>query len=227
MLLRASIYNGERMDSNETPDWHWFYKMMEASLSLDPYNIDAYYVAQAQLPWEAKLVKETNDLLEKSFKKRTWDWHIPFFIAFNHYYFLKDKKAAAEYYSKAAMIEPKLTPLAGTYFQRAGESKAGIVFLEFMLKQTVNKAIIKRVEMRIESLQHIVTLEKKIEEFIKSNDRPPKTLKELLTKGLIKKIPVDPYGKIYFLAKDGSVDLKVPPPLLQNEKKGNAKGHTR
>jgi hypothetical protein len=208
LTFRANIYFGETTSDEIKPDYYWFYKMYEAAIELDPYNIDSYYVAQAVLPWDGHLVRETNKLLEIGMKSRTWDWYLPFFIAFNNFYFLKDDKKAAEYFSKASQIDARIATIAGKYFQKAGETSAGLAFLKIMYDKTSDEGIRNNISKRINSLEQIAYLENAIVVFRIKTGIFPSLPEQLISAGVIDKLPVDPFGKVYFIREDGKIELK-------------------
>ncbi|MEF3255025.1 MAG: hypothetical protein K6348_05610, partial [Deferribacterales bacterium] len=69
-------------------EYYNLYRTVEASVILNPYNEDIYYFAQGTFTWDIGRVKEVNVILDYVFKYRTWDYKIPFFLGFNHAYFL-------------------------------------------------------------------------------------------------------------------------------------------
>ena len=209
LMFRASIYYGERIQSKTFPDWHWFYKMLYTSVELDPYNIDSHYLAQAILPWEVNMVKETNAILEKGINTRTWDWYLPFFMGFNQFYFLKDNKKAARYFSKAALINPQIAVVAGNFFQKAGESRSGINFLELMLEKTNDDTIRMSISKRIDSLEKVLIVRNAVSKFKSEYERLPGSFKEIVSAGILDRVPVDPYGKSYVMNKEGKIDLHM------------------
>ena len=101
MFLRAIVFNGsilERGNIKGTQKWEWglLHDTLNASSDLDPYFFDPYYVAQAQLTWGANMIREVNVMLDKGIRHREWDWMLPFFAGFNHFYFLQENDNASE-----------------------------------------------------------------------------------------------------------------------------------
>ena len=65
------------------PEFKNMYKTLEGAVYVDPYNMDAYYFAQAAFTWELGRIHEVNSLLEKGMNYRTWDYWLPFYVGFN------------------------------------------------------------------------------------------------------------------------------------------------
>jgi len=132
LFFRAIVYFGDKVETKVMPNWHWIYKAMETSTYLDPYNIDSYYFTEAVLAWDAKAPKEANIILERGAKFRNWDWYIPFFMGFNSFYFLKDNKEAAKWFSEAAKINKEVAPIAAKFYYKVNETALAIAFLKKM-----------------------------------------------------------------------------------------------
>ena len=211
LMLKTLTYMGERIMNNEafTPDeWQMIYRALVQIINLDPRFIDPYVVAQMSLPWDAGMVKETNVLLEKAAKILTDDYRPYFFLWYNYFKFLNNPKKAAYYLQKSAA-----TPGAPSYFSTlaarmnlyAGEIYAGIIFLQEIIKETNDPALLKFLRMRLQALQKIGFLEQKIQKYIKRYKTAPKQLQELVDKGLITKIPTDPYKGRFYIMENGRV----------------------
>lgn len=189
------------------PEYYNMFKTLETAIQLDPYNMDSYYFAQAAFTWEVGRAGDVNRLLEYGMKYRTWDWSLPFYAAFNDAFFLKNYEGAARNMKKAAQIsgDPLFTNLAARYFYEAGRSELGIVFLESMEKGSKDEKIRKVYSVRKEALVAVEYLTKGAAEFQRRNKRPPANLRELVSSGIIPKIPDDPYGGLFYLDHKGAV----------------------
>lgn len=206
LLFRGMVYYGERQEQSVRQDLPWIYNSLEASTTLDPYNIDSYYFAQAALPWDG-MAAETNIILERGMKYRDWDFYIPFFIGFNHFQFLGDDAKAAEYFDRAAKINPALIELSLKFHYRANQIPVAIAILEELHKNIGNEDIRKNIEIRIEAYTGAYTLHKGVQAYKKRyNNHPPNNLNQLVAKGLIAEIPKDPYGgEFYYDAKEDRI----------------------
>lgn len=189
------------------PEYYNMFKTLETALLLDPYNMDAYYFAQAAFTWEVGRVRDVNRLLDYGMKYRTWDWYLPFYASFNHAYFLKDYAAAARYMKQAAELtgDSLFTNLAARYFYEAGRTELGIVFLQSMEKGAKDEKVRKLYALRKQALLAVESLNKAVAEFDRRNGRLPANLQELVSAGVIRSIPADPYGGLFYLDHKGAV----------------------
>jgi len=211
-VVKVLFYFGTLVESFERkvrlqPEYFNMFKTMQTAVKLDPYNMDAYYFTQAAFTWELRKIREVNDLLEYGMKYRTWDYQLPFFIAFNAAYFQKDYKTAAVYMKKAAELShnPLFTNLTARYFYEAGQTSLGLIFLDTMVKGTSDPKVKKLYVVRIEALKSIETIEEAVSRYVTRYGKPPVNLVSLVVEGFLDKIPRDPYGGTFIIDPDGSV----------------------
>ena len=205
LFFRAIVYFGDRLETRIMPNWHWIHKALDASTYLDPYNIDSYYFAEAVLAWDAKMPKEANTLLERGAKFRNWDWYIPFFMGFNSFYFLKDNKEAAKWFSEAAKINKEVAPIAAKFYYKINETAFAIAFLKQMYEDAQNENVKRSIAIRLDALEKIVSLEKAVNQYKDKFNKLPEKIEELIAEKIIDKLPHDPYGGVFYLDKDGYI----------------------
>jgi hypothetical protein len=211
LMLKVLSYLGEKLMNNEQlskDEWQIVYLTIKQIVTLDTRFLDAYTVAQTTLPFEAGMVKETNQLLEQAAEIMTTDYRPNFFLWYNYFYFLNDAETAGKYLEKAARMPgapPYFSTLAARMNLYAGKIRAAILFLEETAKDTSDPSLQKFLSMRIEALKKIGYLEYKVSEFRKQHDKSPKNLQELVDYGLIPSIPTDPYGGEFYITKEGRV----------------------
>lgn len=210
--FKAIIYYGEMIQQwqaghRHPPEFDNLFGFLSSSIHLDPYNMDSYYFTQASFTWGINKSEEVNKLLEYGMGYRTWDWLLPFYAAFNADYFLHDKSSAARFMARAAKLSGNslLTKLTSRYLQGAGKTGFAIAFLENMISETRDKPIIEQLETRKQALVAIFTIESAVDEYQKSYHSQPAKIADLLEKGLLPSIPVDPYGGTFFLDQNAAV----------------------
>jgi len=212
-FLNSMVFIGATQQRKETPrvkewEWQWLLKVLDTATDLDPYFFDPYYYANAFLPWDAGMVKETNLLLAKGSRHRDWDWMLPFFIGFNKFYFLKNDSEAAEFLMEASRRpggDPMLASIAARLAYRENRTETAIYFLEQTAKNTEDRNIKERFETRIRALRSILFLESAVAEFKKKYGKIPVSIEALVNKNIIRQLPRDPYGGTYYLAEGGKV----------------------
>jgi hypothetical protein len=190
-------------------DYKWFNHFANIIVELDPYSWYVYEIGGVIMSAEMKLPHESNELLQKGMKNvpKNHDryWKLPFFIAFNHMYYLKDFKTAAHYLKIAAKDEdsPKYIPLliAKLYANADYHDTAGH-FLYEMLKSTKDATLRQQIQTRIEELvndRNIRVLETARDQFLKDMGRYPFLLDELVIYGYIKKLPDNIENGSYYI----------------------------
>jgi hypothetical protein len=212
-FLRAIVFYGGTFERTETPrikdwEWKWMHDTLRASTDLDVYFLDPYYVGAAMLPWYGNMPKETNELLEKGSRARYWDWTLPFYIGFNYFYFYHDSDKASEYLmesSKRPGSGRVISTLASRLAYEANRTENAILFLEEILRNTSDESMKKEYTVRLRAFKDILYLEQGAATFKKRFGRNPRNLSELVDRKIITGIPKGPYGKEFFIDKNGMI----------------------
>ena len=207
--LQCLFYFGTLVElRSQVPDWWRIYRAVYTSTRLDPYNMDAYYFAQAVLTWETGMIQQALELLEYGFAHRTWDWYLPFYISFDYAFFLKDYEKAGIYLAKAAELKPEVewyATLAARYFYEGGSTALALAYLQEMIPAARNEAIKKRLVTRAKAFEKVLQIEEAMEEYKKRFQTNPEDLGRLVKAGLLERIPDDPYGGTFYLDEQGRV----------------------
>lgn len=211
-VIKVLVYFGTLVEELKKkiilpPEYQNMYITLQTATKLDPYNADTYYFAQAVFTWEAGRAREVNQMLDYGMKYRTWDFMLPFFAGFNAAYFLKQYEPAARYMQRAAEISknPLLTNLAARYYFESNKSKIGIDFLAMMEKNAKDEKIRNLYRVRRTALEAISSIQSAVEHFRDEYGRLPGTLEELVDHGIMKYLPEDPYGGLFYLDNSGIV----------------------
>jgi len=212
LVFKVMVYFGTLVEKAENkievpPDYPAMSRILHSAVKLDPYNMDAYYFAQAILVWDVKQIKLANDLLEYGMKYRTWDFYLPFFAGFNNAYFLKDYERAAQYYKRAGELtgDELHVNLAGRYMYEAGRTDLAIAYLSAMVKSAKNDAIRKSFKKRLEALKEVRRIQVAKDEYLKQTGKLPSSVEELVNKNFISPLPRDPYGGSFYFDDKGEV----------------------
>ncbi len=213
LFLESMTFIGGTQQRKETPrvkewEWQWWAKILDRTTDLDPYFFDPYYYANAFLPWDAGMVKETNFLLQKGSRYRDWDWMLPFFIGFNDFYFLQNDSEAAEFLMEASRRpggDPMLASIASRLAFKENRTETAIFFLEQTAKNAEDRNMKERYETRIKALRSVLVLEKAVLVYKKKFGRIPSSIDDLVSRKVLARLPEDPYGGTYSVARDGRV----------------------
>lgn len=213
MFLRAIVFFGgllERGNIQETKkwEWRWIHDTLNASTDLDPYFYDPYYFGEAQLTWGPNMIREVNVMLDKGIRHREWDWMLPFFVGFNHFYFLQENDKASDYLMEASKrpgASSQLASLAIRLAYKGRRTENAIVFIEQMLKEEKNESVRKDFETRLEALKGILLLERAVGVYKDKFGIALFSLKDLITAGIIAQLPEDPYGGEFYIDREGNI----------------------
>ena len=207
MFYFGSFFEEDFNRLQQSPVYVDMYQHIKSAVELDPYNMDAYYFAQASFTWEANQPVIVNKMLDYGMRYRTWDYSLPFYAGFNSAYFLKDYASAARYYQIAAERSGNslFAKLASRYFHEAGESALALDYLGAMIKGAQDQKTRRIYEQRRDALLAVQKIEQGVASFKKRFQRAPEALSDLIDKEILDALPTDPYGGKFYLDDMGRV----------------------
>jgi tetratricopeptide (TPR) repeat protein len=138
---------------------------------------------------------------------RDWDYYLPYFAGFNYAFFLKDYANAAIYYKRAGELLGTDLPinLAGRYMYESGRTDMAIAYLREMIRGAGNEAVKNSLQIRLNAFEAVRTIEQAKGPFHRTFHRYPVSVEELIRKGYLKELPVDPYGGMFYIDNQGMV----------------------
>jgi len=208
LIFFGSTITGEGKRSVKEWEYTWISNTLKVSTDLDPYFLDPYFLANSILAWDANRASEANVLLEKGTRYRDWDYWLPFYLGFNHYYFLNDTSKASEFLmiaSKRPGADPFFGYFAARLAYKGNKTENAVIFLEGVLKSTKDHSLRKDYEIRLEALRKILFLEKAVAQYKEMKGKHPDSLNSLVENRIIEKIPEDPYGGKFYIDAEGTV----------------------
>lgn len=213
LVMKVVVYFGgivEKQQSKvivEPPDYRKMSAILHGAVRLDPYNMDAYYFAQAFLTWDVKQYQLANALLDYGMQYRTWDWYLPFFAGFNSAYFLKEYAAAARYYQRAGELSGSDLSrlLAGRYLQESGQTELAIAYLTAMERGEKNRVLKQTFHTRLRAFREVRRTEVARDRYREATGRAPLSVEQLHREGYLDPLPRDPYGGRFYLEPSGKV----------------------
>lgn len=210
--LNVLTFLGEKLifeRPTTTDEWKRVARALMNIVELDPRSTDPYVLAATTLPWEADMVKETNEILQAVAPYQPENYQPYFFLWYNFYYFLKDNARAAEYLRKAAAIPGApsyLAPLVSRMYLYSGKVEASIAFTADAIRQMeTTDPRRKQMLKRLEALKGIYVLEGAVRQYRERFQRLPASMQELLSAKILKKVPPEPYGGKWIMNDKGNV----------------------
>lgn len=176
----------------------------------NPYHEDNYFTGAAILPWFGE-VNAASEVVGRAANARVFDPYPSYQYAFILYYFYKDPLAAAEWLRKAAqrtaLVEESIifTEMAASWVQRASDTAAAAQMLRIMAAQSryakLREVLLKRAE-RVEVLAQVRDA---VAKYRQQEAKAPRSLDDLVSAGLLARLPADPFGRGFALTAEGEV----------------------
>lgn len=213
LFLNTLSFLGGRDPAEDAEAWQWLYKTLDASSYLNPYNMDPYYVAEGFLPWKGRMFHETNAILNRGMEYRTHDWVMPFFIGFNHYFFMNEPEKGAQYIELAAQkpnaARTTLITLASRLYAQSARTELAIALVKDDYDKAADEGLRVAYKTRLKSLYARLKIEKAVEAYKKAYKRSPASLETLVVKDFLKEVPINPEGGVFILDNDGRIKATI------------------
>jgi hypothetical protein len=228
LWLRAIQLIGQKaITSNE---YEWLYHTLDVITGLDPRYDYAYQVGGIILTHLAQRVDWSNKLLEKGLEATPTVWQIPFYLGFNHFFYLHNPERAAGYIARAAQIPggPTYLPeLATRMYAEAGNPAIALGFLDAMHRQTEDPRIKEQLEVRMKELiieRDLRLLEAAIARYAEREGKTPANLTALVKNGVLHMLPQEPFGGDYrYDPQTGKVTSSTHPERLRVYRPGETR----
>jgi hypothetical protein len=201
--LKALQHIGDNVWESE--GYPYLFPILDLVTDLDPKFEYAYEVGGVVLSVYTDRIAESNKILEKGLKQNFQVWELPFYLGFNHFYYMEDYEKAAFYISKAAKTpnRPAYVPrLAARLYVESGSANTALDFLISVKESTKDERVRKELDRKIKEVaveRDLVLLENAIKQYKKRYYKAPQKLDYLLSKGILNRLPVEPMGGYYFL----------------------------
>ena len=203
LWLKVVQHYGDGAETTE--GFQWAYHAVDVLTDVDPTFAFAYQATGVMLTVWGHLPHESAAILAKGVRNNPHVWELPFFLAYDYYYELRQPKAAAEYLRMAAALPnaPEYLPkLAARMMVESGETGAALEFLQRLYQQTQDDTLRQALEFRMREVvaeRDLQFLEGGIQRYKERYGRFPRTLQDLVTGEIIAEIPAEPLGGEYRL----------------------------
>lgn len=204
--LQAIQVIGEKQISEE--GYNWIYHALDVATTLDPRFDYVYQVGGIVLSALGNKIDLSNALLKKGFRENPDIWQIPFYLGFNHFFYMDEYKKAADYLAAAAKLpgHPQYVPeLAATLYVKGGNPEAALEFLTKVYMETDDERIKKEIDDKAKGViieRDILFLEGGVKRYIEIYKKAPENLADLVTGRIINIIPKEPFGGYYYIDKE-------------------------
>ena len=206
--LRTVQYIGEpRADER---GWDKLYPLVELVTDLDSRHGYAYQVAGVVLS-SAERLHESNALLEKGSRNVPDRYILPYFRAFNAFYYENDWPLAgkwAEIAARSPGAPEHVRQNVLSYYVKGGRADAAVRFLEDAYRSAQDEESRKAVKAQLDQAvfeRDVEPVDAAIARWRERNLVGPIALESLVADGLLDALPQDPYGGELFPGADGRV----------------------
>jgi hypothetical protein len=156
----------------------------EVMAELHPYFRDTYFFAESTLahigPEQARAA---NAILTTGMTVYPDDWFLPFFKGFNHFYYLKENRKAAEDLLKASQLPDGptwLAHLASMLAAEGGDIYGGLAWLNMMLKAEEDPAMQERYRRDIGAFEKALIVQEAVFAYRRKYNQLPSELNDLI-----------------------------------------------
>ncbi len=87
----------------------------------------------------------------------------------------------------------------------SGRTDLAIAYLSEMIKGAGNEAVKKSLQIRLQAFQAVRTIEQAKDLFRQTFKKNPASIEDLVRKGYLMSVPVDPYGGAFYIDSQGMV----------------------
>ena len=191
-------------------------KLQEDVSWLNPGHEDNYYVAAAILPWVGE-VDAAQRVLARASLARRYDYQPAFYYGFNQLHFRGDAAGASAWLREAAQHLPEgnnrlqMQNLAAIWLDKTSDIDLAIRVVEAMAEQAKRRDFKHYLELRAQRLRGLKELRKAADTYRERHGKSPATLQDLVTSGIVRALPADPFGFGYDFDKQGEVVLRNAP----------------
>ena len=196
--------------------------LLNITTQLDPHLIPAYEFGEtflvAKPPQGAGDPEKAIELARTGIQNNPDDWRMYYDLAFV-YYDQKDYRDAAEAFLRGSQLQqthPFLKIMAAQMAQHGGDLSTARMMWSATLQTGQDALIRANAAAHLRAIQvdeDVNALEPLIEKYRDRTGHFPATFSDMVSAGLIKSIPLDPWGHPYSLEADGRVVVTVPEDL--------------
>ncbi len=204
--LRAVQYIGEKRGDER--GWDKLYPLVDAVTDLDPGHGYAYQVAGTILSTVGR-IDESNRILEKGVRNVPNRYILPYYRAFNAFYYDGDWQEAGRWAEVAARTPGAPAGVrqnAVAYYVKGRRPEAAVAFIEQALSEAKDPDSRKALEGQLQQarLELAATrVDDAVEEWRRRYVAGPIAIGQLVSEGLLASVPEDPFGGVLVLDEDG------------------------
>jgi tetratricopeptide (TPR) repeat protein len=194
--------------------------LLEITTALDPHLTVAYEFGANFLapkpPNGAGQPQRAVELSEFGIHNNPEDWRLYYDLGFIYYMELKDYKGAADVFARGARVagaHPFLGIMAAQMAQHSGEVRMAQMMWSTTYQSAQDRNVRANAATHLRALQveqDVTDLENLVAAYRNKTGHLPSSFSDLQAAGLLRDIPLDPFGRAYKLTSDGRVEVSTP-----------------
>lgn len=183
---------------------------------LNPGHEDNYYVAAGNLVG-TRLQADGQWILRRAIDARPFDFLPPFFYAVNRMHYDKNPVDGARWLQVAAARSGEeenrvaLEKTAARWLLKGEDPEMVAATLELMAQQARTRSLRQHFEKRAQQARALFELQQAIDRYAERFEHRPENLEQLVTAGVLKRLPDDPFGNGYEMNGNGKAKVKSRP----------------
>jgi len=149
---------------------------------LNPQLIDTYFIGESAISWAGKeYAKQANTMLKVALEHRPDQWIIPFFMGFNHFFYLQDSASAISYINMAHQRHgpPWLHHFATLLAGQSGQLKTGHLWLQAMYRGEKDPSQKARYKQDMEDFEYALKVQHAVDVYHIQTGKYPDSLSQL------------------------------------------------
>jgi len=189
-------------------DSDWSYAMMDVITDLDPKYYVAYLFTGMGLIHRFDDVKRARPIIEKGMGVFPDSWELPFWIGYDHYVYLEDHETASTYLWQAFQkpdAPKRFLSMMLSALKKSGDYEKAFIAMQVLLNEAKDEKLKMIYAKKLIQLKNLAVLQKAAQIYRERHGRFPTDLNELVTSGLIEKLPEDPFGSDYQWNADSKI----------------------
>ena len=202
LFTQVSLHSGSLMwkPLDIKFDSNWAYGMMDLVTDLDPKYREAYLMSGMGLIHNFSDANLALPILKKGIEANPDSWELPYWYAYDNYFYLDDNETASKYFMMAAQKPdaPKTNwGLLANISRESGYYENAYWAMKVMYESAKSDKVKTIYAKKLVQLQNVFLIQKAADTYQMEKGNSPTTLDDIVAKGYIEEIPEDPMGKGY------------------------------
>ena len=203
LWFKTISYFGEHFASDR--DYRWLGNMCELISDLDPKARHVFEFCSTMLSWAVNEPLKSTSLLSKGIESEPRYWRYRYLRAFNYWYFLGKPEVAAQELREAAFLPDApvfLSSLASRLIATRDDPDAAIAFIKDLISNSKTESAKSALEEQLKLgylTKQLRSLQAALDRYRQTYGILPESLEQLADKGFIGGMPLDPFGRQFFI----------------------------